>query len=143
MRYRLGFVSNSSSSSFICCYATVIDEEKALAYLKKMNNDDAEIITTEEAIKKGAGWDCYGADWAGVWDHPVIKKDKDFKYLIFESRGGAGSGDHDFLVDEDWCCDYDVDFEDFEQYEQDFINGVSEETGFSNINIGYGAGRNG
>lgn len=142
MRIRLGFVSNSSSSSFICCYATVTDIDKAKKYLKEMKDIEAEILTTEEALARKESWNEFGADWAGVWCEPKIEEDKDYHYLIFESCGGAGDSDHDFMED-DWCCDYDVDYSDFEKFETHFIDGVCKDNGFINIEVGYGAGRNG
>ena len=142
MKKRLGFISNSSSSSFICCYAKIIDEEKALKYLEE-TKEFYEILTTEEAIKKGSGWSDYGADWAGVFDRPMIDEDNNYKYLIFESCGGAGDGDHDFDPECQGDYNYDVGYDDFDKSETDFIDGVSEATGFTDIEVGYGAGRNG
>ena len=146
MKKRIGYVSNSSSSSFICCYATVTDIDKAKEYVEQAGLDkyDCQIMTTEQAIEKKTGWSDYGADWAGVWCEPNIEKDEDHYYLVFESCGGAGDSDSDFCDStDDWYPDYGVDFDDFTEQEREFIGGVSEETGFTNINIGYGAGRNG
>jgi len=144
MKIRSGFVSNSSSSSFICCYATIVDEEKALKYIKEKGEDMSNVLTTEEVIaRKNHEWNAFGSDWAGVWCEPKIEEDKNFKYLIFESLGGAGNDDYDF--DPDGCgnYNYDVDYEDFTEREKNFIDGVGESNGFNNVQVGYGAGRNG
>lgn len=140
MKIRNGFVSNSSSSSFICCYATIVDEAKATEYLEK-SKMDYEILTTEEALKKKSGWNDYGCDWAGCWVDPKIHEDKDYKYLVFESCGGAGDGDHDFDPNCTGDYNYSVYFDDF--WEAEFISGIDESTGFADVETDCGAGRNG
>lgn len=141
MKVTKGFISNSSSSSFICCYALITDIEKAKAYIE--GNYDSEILSHDKVIKRSKSWCSFGADWAGVYCEPSLTGDSNDSYLIYESFGGAGDSDSDFY--EDGWADYDVDFSDFEEEEQIFINGVTEDNGFSskNIQIGYGAGRHG
>jgi hypothetical protein len=46
-------------------------------------------------------------------------------------------------VEYNYECNYDVDLSDFEKSEQEIYLAISGENGFSNINDGYGAGRNG
>lgn len=152
MKIRSGFVSNSSSSSFICCYAKVKDLEKAQAYIREHSKkfgsygDEPRLLTTKEALEKKEGWDGYGADWAGVFLEPDIDETNwEDHYLVFESYGGAGDGDSDFMpgYPQSYDMDYDVDYSDFEDEETSFIDGVCLSNGFEDVHIGYGAGRNG
>ena len=144
MKKRMGYISNSSSSSFICCYATIKDLEKAKQYIESKNINKwskPEIKTKTEIINNY--YSCDGADWAGVYCEPNYSDEYEH-YLIFESCGGAGDCDSDFCVTDDcYDMDYDVDYDDFEEWEREFIEGVTEENGFIDVQIGYGAGRNG
>jgi hypothetical protein len=145
LKFRSDFVTNSSSSSFIGVFAKIKDEEKANEIIQ--NYKLAEYIKTGKEILEQMQhkyfWG-YGADWSGV-DLTPNKKDieENSKYIIWESYGGAGDGDYDFMEEDDYECNYDVDLSDFEKSEQEIYLAISGENGFSNINDGYGAGRNG
>lgn len=142
---RLGFVSNSSSSSFICCYAKIENEELAMQFLNTSTNKDWEIKTTKECIEmKNNKWGSeFACDWAGVWCEPKIEENKDEKFMIYQSWGGAGDSDYDFCESDDcYDLDYDVDYDDFES-DVPFINKITKENGFIDVIVGYGAGRNG
>ena len=154
MKIRQGFVSNSSSSSFIAVFAKVPDDPANMSELDKHFDRLKTNPTFLLYIKSGKelidmsdfdysyGWD---GDWAGVDTAPKKKDlDPEAKYIIFQSNGGAGDDDSDFLPDdEDGDFDYDVELSDFRTFEQEIYSHITEENGFTKIKKGYGAGRNG
>lgn len=143
MKIRTGFVSNSSSSSFIICYALISDEEKARLALDK--NMDTDIYTEAELEDKIANsrWshplEC---DWAGVYMSLKKTGNPNQLHAIFASYGGAGNDDYVFDPEHTGDMNYDVDYSDFE--ETKFIDKTfTKENGFTEIEIQWGAGRNG
>ncbi len=140
MKIRQGFVSNSSSSSFIAVFAKI--------------NDSANVSRLGDYIKTGKeliemnyndyAYLCCG-DWAGVEVMPEKEDlDPEAKYIIFESWGGAGDDDSDFWEGgDDGYMNYNVELTDFDIGEQEVYNSVTEENGFTEVNKGFGAGRNG
>ena len=135
MKIRNDFVTNSSSSSYIICFARIADEEKAKAIIEKHNID----ILTEEDVRHEMRWGDLGADWAGacIWDADrFLKAHPDDKYIILEECLGA-----DEYWDEergDVCIDYCYDFA-----INDAIADITEDNGFTDIEIAEGEGRNG
>ena len=145
MKIRTGFVSNSSSSSFIICYALITDEAKAREALTKIS--DVNIYTEaqlEDAIKNSRWSSPLECDWAGVSVSMNKTGNPEQLHVIFKSYGGAGSDDSDFCNGYDDCFDmnYDVDYSDF--CESKIIDRVfTVENGFDDVEVSYGAGRNG
>lgn len=143
MKIRSGFVSNSSSSSFIICYALINDEAKARPLID--NDSDITIYTEEElekAIKESKWSHPLQCDWAGVYVEMKHTGNPKQLHMIFSSYGGAGDGDYAFDLEDTGNLDYDVNYNDFS--EADFIDKTfTKENGFIDIEVQYGAGRNG
>ena len=138
MRIRLDHVTNSSSSSFICTFAKIENEKLAETIIKQFN---LEVMTGKEAKLKNSGWfGDFGADWAGVYINTDSLID-DEKYVYWERYGEHDEGD--FWNEEDSYYDYDIDFEDFSERSQETVGAVNKKNGFSEIQLGYGAGRDG
>lgn len=145
MKIRSDFVTNSSSSSFIGIFAKISDRNKANQTIEQ-HKLQHNIRTGKEILEEMTGryFGGYGADWAGVDLTPSKNNiEENAEYIIWESYGGAG--DDDYAFDESGYGDinYDVDLDDFEECEQQIYNDISESNGFTNIDCGYGAGRNG
>ena len=140
MKVRLSHVTNSSSSSYIVCFARIADEEKAKKVLNEYETD-IEIYTAQEAldeINNSRSWrNWLECDWAGVDATPskeYIMSHMDSKFIVHEHC-------EDIPEDEDGYCSYYVDYSDF--YNTDAIDQITEENGFADIDVQYGAGRNG
>ena len=140
MKVRLSHITNSSSSSYIVCFARIVDEEKAKNILDKYK-EDIEIYTAQEAldeINNTRSWHRWlDVDWAGIYATPekeYIESHMDSRFIVHEHC-------EDLYEDEDGECDYDVDYYDF--WHTDVIDQITEENGFADIDVQYGAGRNG
>lgn len=143
MKFRMDFVSNSSSSSFIGAFAKISDTEKAMPIIKKYKLESyirlGEDILREITSKKFMG---YGADWANVDLTPEAGTvNKDAKYILWESWGGAGEDDTSFYNEEFDTYDHTVVLSDFKEEEQNIYNNIKEENGFSDIIKDFGSGR--
>lgn len=142
MKFRDGFVTNSSSSSFICCFARIADKEKAQKFLDQYGYE-VEIYTAKEVLeniennRRWGNWlEC---DWAGVDITPnkeYIKEHMEDSFVVYESR-------EDLCEDEDGYVNYDIEYEEFSPYILDIVDNISDENGFADIEVGYGAGRDG
>ena len=130
MKFRKDFVTNSSSSSYIVCFARVSNEEKARPIIEEY------CLTAfgADEIRQMSYWSgTIGADWADayVYVNDVISEHPDDKYILIE----------------DYCDAIEHDYDDVE-YFYDFgmqyaIDDITEENGFSNIEVSVGEGRNG
>lgn len=141
MKIRGDFVTNSSSSSYICCFARIADNEKAKSVLKE-HDRAIEVYTAEQALENitGSRWSNWlERDWAGVDVTPsaeYIKAHMDDKFIVIEDS---------FEIEEfeDGEPNYDIDYHDFESETTGAIDCITESNGFAEINVAYGAGRNG
>ena len=139
MKVRLSHVTNSSSSSYIVCFARIADEEKAKNILDKYK-EDIEIYTAQEAldeINNTRSWHSWlDVDWAGIYATPekeYIESHMDSRFIVHEHS-------EDIWEDENGECDYYVDYDDFDT---EVIDQITENNGFADIDVQYGAGRNG
>lgn len=142
MKIRNDFVTNSSSSSYIVCFARIANKEKAQKIIDEIS-ENAEIYTAEEALEEieahqhrfNSWLDC---DWAGVYDmtpeKEYIEQYKNDSFIVIQDCD-------ELYEDEDGEVNYDVDYDDFSVSK--YIDKVTEENGFAEIEIGYGAGRDG
>ena len=131
MKIRLDYVTNSSSSSYIICFARIADENKAKKIINKHQLD----ILSEEDVRGEMYYGDLGADWCGaiIWGaDKILKEHPDDKYIIIEDWNDAD-------YDEDSCEPIYYDCFDMD----DAIEEITEENGFTDIDIAYGEGRNG
>lgn len=131
MKIRTDFVTNSSSSSFIICFARVENEEKAKKIIDKYNLYMLNVEGVNEEKnwygELGAGW-C-GAIIYGVDD--ILSKHPDSKYIVITDSNDA-------YYDDNGEPEYDYDFG-----MNAAISEITEENGFTDIDIAKGEGRNG
>lgn len=139
MKCRTSHVTNSSSSSFIVCFARITDEEKAKNVLDKYPTY-IEIYTAQEALNEinGSRWSKWLEwDWAGIDATPsgnYIKDHIDDRFIVIR--------DYEDINDpEDY--DYSWDENDHDPEVLDAIDAITEKNGFNDIDVQYGAGRNG
>lgn len=130
MKIRNDFVTNSSSSSYIICFARIKDENKASAVIE---NHKLDVFDVND-VKNEMYWGYLGADWAGavIWGaDKILESHPDDKFII---------------IDE--CLDAEYDDEGDPIYDYNFtvndvIDQITEENGFTDINVAEGEGRNG
>lgn len=129
-KIRTSFVTNSSSSSFICVLAKVADKEKAQPIIDKHGLN----VYTGKDIKEG-NTDIRDIDWAGVWfDHDCL--DDSAIYAYYE--------DYTDIEEDEWGdTDYDFDEDNHSRSAIKAIDAVTEDNGFTAIDVQCGAGRNG
>ena len=135
MKIRTDFVTNSSSSSYIICFARIADEEKAKTIIDK---HDIDILSVED-VRHEMRWGELGADWAGavIWNvDEILKEHPDDKYIIIEECNEAYE-EWDEETDS-YFIDYDYNFS-----VNEAIDNITEENGFTNIDVAEGEGRNG
>ena len=132
MKIRHDFVTNSSSSSFIICFARIQNERKAEPILKKHH---IYALTAEEIMKETDRYGDIKCEWAGagIYDlNRITTEYPDSRYILEQDQNDA---DYD---DDDLEPIYDYDFA-----SSAFIDDLTEENGFANIQIREGEGRNG
>lgn len=135
MKVRNGFVSNSSSSSFIMCYGLITTDAA-----KELIVDDMRCtVYTEAELEKEIARSKWSTplqcDYAGVSIDMIKTGNPDQLHFIFDKS-------EDIYEDEDGDTNYDVSYSDFDC--STYIDKTfTEDNGFSNIEVQYGAGRDG
>lgn len=131
MKIRNDFVTNSSSSSFIICFARIENEEKAKKIIDKYNLRmlDVEGVNEEKNWYGGLGADWCEAIIYGVDD--ILSKHPNSKYIIITDSNEA-------YYDDDGEAEYDYNFS-----MNAAIGEITEENGFSDIDVAKGEGRDG
>jgi hypothetical protein len=160
MKIRTCFVSNSSSSSFLIIFASVdINKSKAIEICQKHKLS----ILSGKDFKNFVTWD-EGYNNLPKKDYVLTKLEEDYVYemefhmpilviphweisndkyyISYKHIGDDGDG---------WFDGYEKDLNGFhklplswfKQEHQDMIGDICEENGFNNIQLSYGAGRNG
>ena len=130
-KIRCGFVTNSSSSSYIICFARIKDEEKAQKIIDKHELD----VFDTKGVKRKMHWGELGADWAGAiicGVDKLLEKYPNDKYIIIEDG-----------IEADWDDEKDEYIFDYDFKSNDAIDEITEENGFTNIDIQEGEGRDG
>lgn len=135
MKIRNDFVTNSSSSSYIICFARIVDEEKAKVIIDKHGID----VLSEKDVRCEMRWGELGADWACACTYgadSILKAHPDGKYIILEECNDAV----EYWDEEEDSYEiiYDYDFR-----INDVIEDITEENGFTDVQIAEGEGRNG
>ena len=141
MKIRNGFVSNSSSSSFIIGLAIIKDRELFDNWVSSNKINDIKIIKISE-LKND--WDISISDndiclSTFTCSSVNTKYDNIDDYVAIVDICN-NEGDESFGEDGD---EYDIDESFFIQEQQEILNGFNESNGLTNIDITYGAGRNG
>lgn len=131
MKIRNDFVTNSSSSSFIICFARIENEEKAKKIIDKYNLR----MFNVEGVNEEKNW-CgeLGADWCGAIIYGVddiLLKHPDSKYIVITDSNEA-------YYDDNGEPEYDYDFG-----MNAAISEITEENGFTDIDVAEGEGRDG
>lgn len=131
MKIRKDFVTNSSSSSYIICFARIADTEKAQKIIDKYDLN----VFDKDGVNEEKNWSGeLGADWCGATIYNVddiLTAHQDDKFIIIEDSNDA--------IEDEWGeADYDYDFS-----MNKAIDKITEKNGFADIDVQYGAGRNG
>lgn len=131
MKIRTDFVTNSSSSSFIICFARIEDMNKAQKVIDKYNLKalDVDDVNAEKNWCGELGADYCGAIIYGVDD--ILSKHPDSKYIVIADSNEA-------YYNDEGEPEYDYDFG-----MNDAIDEITEENGFSDIDVAEGAGFDG
>lgn len=132
MKIRTDFVTNSSSSSFIICFARISDLDKASKILEKFNIQ--EDVYTDDEVREKMHWGTLGADWAGAEIFGVEETLDEYpndKYLVLSE-----------------CLEAEYDDDGYPTYSHDFelnnvIPSITEENGFTHVDVAEGEGRDG
>lgn len=141
MKLRMDFVTNSSSSSYICCFARIANPEKAEKELKA-HRKAIEVYTAEQVLENinGSRWSNWlECDWAGVDVTPspeYIESHLNDKFIVIKDSFEIPETDDD-------CPDYNISYDEFCSETTNAINSITEANGFAEIQLDYGAGRNG
>lgn len=141
MKIRKDFVTNSSSSSYICCFARIADPQRAERVLKE-HSRAIEVYTAEQVLANinGSRWSNWlECDWAGVDVTPsgkYIEAHKNDKFIVIEDSFEIPETGDDYP-------DYNISYDDFCSGTTNAIDNITEANGFAEVNVDYGAGRNG
>lgn len=131
MKIRNDFVTNSSSSSFIICFARIENEEKAKKIIDKYN---LRMLNVEGVNEEKNWYGELGADWCGAIIYGVddiLSKHPDSKYIVITDSNEA-------YYDDNGELEYDYDFG-----MNAAISEITEENGFTDIDVAEGEGRDG
>ena len=132
-KIRMGFVTNSSSSSFIICFARIADKEKAQKIIDKYDLD----VFDRDGVNGEKNW-CgeLGAEYAGaiIWNvDDILEAHPNDEFIIIEDCNEAYYDDDNYGEPI-----YNYNFE-----MNDAISAITEENGFSDIEVSEGEGRDG
>jgi len=141
MKIRQGFISNSSSSSFIVGVAKIEDKEKfdiiKNDYIKVLKVGD---IKNNWSVNKNDRRISVESFQTSVDIYMEHLTEEDYIAIINISNN---EGDDDFYCNDDYDIDYDIDSDFFDKDQQELFEIFTEKNGLSNIDLTYGAGRNG
>ena len=141
MKIRQGFISNSSSSSFIVGVAKIEDKEKfdiiKNDYIKVLKVGD---IKNNWSVNKNDRRISVESFQTSVDIYMEHLTEEDYVAIINISNN---EGDDDFYCNDDYDIDYDIDSDFFDKDQQELFEIFTEKNGLSNIDLTYGAGRNG
>lgn len=153
MKTRNGFVSNSSSSSFIIAIARIADKEKfnrAFGDLLAADKGQGRLlvmkmseITDEYGLPRKLGSKVVVEGFQSDVSIPIANLNDNDEIVAYSYYGDEGDGCF-MRSEDDYECDYDIDSDFFGDKEQKVMEAFGDkDSGIDNVDLSYGAGRNG
>ncbi len=150
-----GFISNSSSSSFIIGVGKITDKKKFEDFCNanEIDNSNIEVLKTSE-ILSGKSWgynirrtddsekvivvDSFNGDEVSLKFDPSLEEE----FIVVTMVGDEGDYTFNKGGDDDWDPDYDIDSSFFDDRDAKLLE-FGKDSGISDYQCSYGAGRNG
>ena len=132
MKIRQGFVSNSSSSSYIIGIAKVIDIDAVKLIIEdSWGFEIIDVVSDEDKIVESFDYNSVSIDDLEIGD------------IVLHIKRFGDEGDHHFDPDGDGYIDYEINYDDCDTATIKIIEKLEKSDAIGDINLTWGAGRNG